>query len=69
MSSSTNKQLQNNIINLFCNQQKLLTSANRKTQYIFSSLDALMLNSVNLSDCESQRNEKAKSNEKFAKRS
>ncbi len=45
MSSSTSKQLQNNIVDLFCSQQKLLTSANRKTQYMFSSLDALMLNS------------------------
>ncbi len=45
MSSSTSKQLQNDIINLFCSQQKSLTSANRKMQYMFSSLDALMLNS------------------------
>ncbi len=42
---STSKQLQNNIVDLFCSQQKSLTSANRKTQYMFSSLDALMLNS------------------------
>jgi len=91
MSSSTSKQLQNNIVNLFCSQQKSLTSANRKTQYMFSSLNALMLNShanahnkqeynqfakckfaakrANMSDCEIQRNEKAKSDEKFAKRS
>ncbi len=45
MSSSTSKQLQNNIVDLFCSQQKSLTSVNRKTQYMFSSLDALMLNS------------------------
>ncbi len=31
MSSSTSKQLQNDIVNLFCSQQKSLTSANRKT--------------------------------------
>ncbi len=34
MSLSTSKQLQNDIIDLFCSQQKSLTSANRKTQYI-----------------------------------
>ncbi len=45
MSSSTSKQLQNDIVDLFHSQQKSLTSANRKTQYTFSSLDALMLNS------------------------
>ncbi len=45
MSLSTIKQLQNNIVDLFHSQQKSLTSANRKTQYMFSSLDALMLNS------------------------
>ncbi len=45
MSSSISKQLQNDIVNLFYSQQKSLTSANRKTQYMFSSLDALMLNS------------------------
>ncbi len=45
MSSLTSKQLQNDIVDLFCNQQKSLTSVNRKMQYMFSSLDALMLNS------------------------
>ncbi len=45
MSLSTSKQLQNDIIDLFCSQQKSLTSAYKKTQYMFSSLDALMLNS------------------------
>jgi len=45
MSLSTGKQLQNDIVDLFRSQQKSLTSANRKTQYMFSSLDALMLNS------------------------
>ena len=45
MNSSTSKQLQNDIVDLFCSQQKSFTSANRKTQYMFSSLDALMLNS------------------------
>ncbi len=45
ISSSTSKQLQNNIVDLFCSQQKSLTSVNRKMQYMFSSLDALMLNS------------------------
>ncbi len=89
MSLSISKQLQNDIVDLFRSQQKSLTSVNRKTQYMFSSLDALMLNShanahnkynqsakcefaakrANMSDCEIQRNEKAKSNEKFAKRS
>ncbi len=67
MSSSTSKQLQNNIVDLFCNQQKSLTSANRKTQYMFSSLDALMLNShanvhndkntINLRNANSQQKE------------
>ncbi len=67
MSSSTSKQLQNNIVDLFCNQQKSLTSVNRKTQYIFSSLDALMLNShanahnnkntINLQTANSQQKE------------
>ncbi len=91
MSSSTSKQLQNDIVELFRSQQKSFTSANRKTQYMFSSSDALMLNlhanahndknttqsakckfaakRANTSDCEIQRNEKAKSDEKFAKRS
>jgi len=45
MSSPTGKQLQNDIVDLFRSQQKSFTSANRKTQYMFSSLDALMLNS------------------------
>jgi len=45
MSSSTSKQLQNDIVDLFHSQQKSLTSANKKMQYMFSSLDALMLNS------------------------
>jgi len=67
MSSSTSKQLQNDIINLFCSQQKSFTSANRKTQYMFSSLDALMLNShanahndkntINLRNANSQQKE------------
>ncbi len=67
ISSSTSKQLQNDIINLFCSQQKLLTSAYRKTQYMFSSLDALMLNShanvhnnkntINLQNANSQQKE------------
>jgi len=89
MSSPTSKQLQNDIVDLFRSQQKLLTPANRKTQYMFSSLDALMLNShanahndkntINLRNANSQqkeqtraivnqRNKKAKSDEKFAKR-
>ncbi len=45
MSSPTSKQLQNDIIDLFRSQQKSPTPANRKTQYMFSSPDALMLNS------------------------
>ena len=45
ISSSTSKQLQNNIVDLFCNQQKSFTSVNRKMQYMFSSFNALMLNS------------------------
>ncbi len=45
MNSSTSKQLQNDIVDLFCSQKKSFTSVNRKTQYMFSSLDALMLNS------------------------
>ncbi len=67
MSSSTSKQLQNDIVDLFRSQQKLLTSANRKTQYMFSSLDALMLNShanvyndkntINLRNANSQQKE------------
>ncbi len=68
MSSLTSKQLQNNIINLFCSQQKSLTSASRKTQYMFSLLDVLMLNShanahndkntINLQNVNSQQKEK-----------
>ncbi len=67
MSSLTSKQLQNDIVDLFYNQQKSLTSANRKTQYMFSSLDALMLNShanahnnkntINLQNANSQQKE------------
>ncbi len=67
MSSSTSKQLQNIIVDLFCSQQKSLTSANRKTQYMFSSLNALMLNShanvhndkntINLRNANSQQKE------------
>ena len=67
MSSLTSKQLQNDIIDLFCSQQKSLTSANRKTQYMFSSLNALMLNShtnahnnkntINLQNANSQQKE------------
>ena len=45
MSSPISKQLQNNIVDLFRSQQKSPTPANRKTQYMFSSPDALMLNS------------------------
>ena len=67
MSSSTSKQLQNDIIDLFRSQQKSFTSASRKTQYMFSSLDALMLNShanahndkntINLRNANSQQKE------------
>ncbi len=67
MSSSTSKQLQNDIIDLFRSQQKSLTSANRKTQYVFSLFDALMLNSyanahndkntINLRNANSQQKE------------
>ncbi len=67
MSSSTSKQLQNDIVNLFCSQQKSFTLVNRKTQYMFSSLDALMLNShanahndkntINLRNANSQQKE------------
>ncbi len=63
----TSKQLQNDIVNLFRSQQKSLTSANRKTQYMFSSLDALILNShanahnnkntINLQNANSQQKE------------
>ena len=67
MSLSTSKQLQNDIVDLFCSQQKSFTSVNRKTQYMFSSLDALMLNShanvhndkntINLRNANSQQKE------------
>ncbi len=67
MSSSTSKQLQNIIVDLFCSQQKSLTSANRKTQYMISSLNALMRNShanvhndkntINLRNANSQQKE------------
>ncbi len=70
MSSSTSKQLQNDILDLFRSQQKLLTSVNRKTQYMFSSLDALMLNShanahndkntINLRNANSQQKEQTR---------
>jgi len=75
MSSSTSKQLQNNIVDLFCSQQKLLTSANRKMQYMFSSFDALMLNShanaqndkntINLQNANSQQKEQTQAIVKF----
>jgi vacuolar-type H+-ATPase subunit C/Vma6 len=45
LSSSTDKQLQNNIDDLFCNQQKSTTLSTRKTHYMFSSFDALIINS------------------------
>ncbi len=67
MSLSTSKQLQNDIVDLFCSQQKSLTSANRKTQYMFSSLNVLMLNlhanvhndknTINLPNVNSQQKE------------
>ena len=75
MSSSTSKQLQNDIVDLFCSQQKSLTSANRKTQYMFSSLDALMLNShanvhnnkntINLRNANSKQKEQTQAIVKF----
>ncbi len=75
MSSSTSKQLQNNIVDLFRSQQKSLTSVNRKTQYMFSSLDALMLNShanvhndkntINLRNVNSQQKEQTQAIVKF----
>ncbi len=75
ISSSTSKQLQNDIVDLFRNQQKSLTSANRKTQYMFSSLDALMLNShanmhndkntINLRNANSQQKEQTQAIVKF----
>ncbi len=75
MSSSTSKQLQNNIVDLFRSQQKSLTSVNRKTQYMFSSLDALMLNShanvhnnrntINLQKMNSQQKEQTRAIVKF----
>jgi hypothetical protein len=45
LSSSTDKQLQNDIVDLFCSQQKSSTSSTRKTHYMFSSLNALIINS------------------------
>ncbi len=75
MSSSTSKQLQNDIVDLFCSQQKSFTSVNRKTQYMFSSLDALMLNShanahndkntINLQNANSQQKEQTQVIVKF----
>ncbi len=75
MSSLTSKQLQNDIVDLFCSQQKSFTSANRKTQYMFSSLDALMLNShanahndkntINLRNVNSQQKEQTQAIGKF----
>ncbi len=70
MSSPTSKQLQNDIVELFRSQQKSLTSANRKMQYMFSSLDALMLNlhanahndknTINLRNANSQQKEQTR---------
>jgi len=75
MSSSTSKQLQNDIVDLFRSQQKSLTSANKKMQYMFSSLDALMLNShanvhndkntINLRNANSQQKEQTRAIVKF----
>ncbi len=75
ISSLTSKQLQNDIVNLFCSQQKSFTSANRKTQYMFSLLDALMLNShanahndkntTNLQNANSQQKEQTQAIVKF----
>ncbi len=75
MSSSTSKQLQNDIVELFCSQQKSLTSTNRKTHYMFSSLDALMLNlhanahndknTINLRNANSQQKEQTQAIVKF----
>ncbi len=75
MSSSTSKQLQNNIVDLFRSQQKSFTLVNRKTQYMFSSLDALMLNShanahndrntINLQKTNSQQKEQTQAIVKF----
>jgi hypothetical protein len=45
LNSSTDKQLQNDIVDLFHSQQKSFTSSTRKTHYMFSSLDALIINS------------------------
>jgi hypothetical protein len=45
LSSSTDKQLQNDIVDLFCSQQKSSTSSTRKTHYMLSSFDALIINS------------------------
>ncbi len=75
MSSSTSKQLQNDIVDLFRSQQKSFTSVNRKTQYMFSSLDALMLNShanahndkntINLQNANLQQKEQTQAIVKF----
>jgi len=46
LSSSTGKQLQNNIVDLFHSQQKSFTSSTRETHYMFSSFDALIVNSL-----------------------
>ncbi len=40
---STEQQLQKNMNDLFCNQQKSSTSLKRKTQIMFSSLNALII--------------------------
>jgi hypothetical protein len=45
LNSSTGKQLQNDIVDLFCSQEKSFTLSTRKTHYMFSSLDALIINS------------------------
>ena len=75
MSSSTSKQLQNDIVDLFSSQQKSLKSVNRKTQYMFSSLNALMLNlhanahndknTINLQNANSQQKEQTQAIVKF----
>jgi len=70
LSSPTSKQLQNDIVDLFRSQQKSPTPANRKTQYIFSSPDALMVNphadahniknTINLRNANSQQKEQTR---------
>jgi len=75
MSSPTSKQLQNDIVDLFRSQQKSPTPVNRKTQYMFSSPDALMLNShanahndkntINLRNVNSQQKEQTRAIVKF----